>query len=94
MWDRGENSAAMRPGSWAGLGATGVTTSGPLFCGADERGSVDFVLCQSGVAFGFLASCHLASSRGLVALVLLTLVLYGEYFCLADLALESGIWNA
>lgn len=33
----------------------------------------DFVLCQSGAAFGFLASCHVASSKGLAALVLLTL---------------------
>lgn len=53
----------------------------------------DFVLCQSGAAFRFVASCHIGPRQKLAAMVLLTLCSRWESLCLAD-GLESGIWNA
>lgn len=92
--ERPESSvaASRRPGGCAGGWQAG-RPQGPSSLGKMKGTPFDFVLCQSGAAFRFLASCHIAPRRKLAAMVLLTLCSRWESLCLAD-GLESGIWNA
>lgn len=86
-------AASRRPGGCTHRRVAGRAASGPSSMGKMKGTPFDFVLCQSGAAFRFLASCHIAPRLKLAAMVLLTLCSRWESLCLAD-GLESGIWNA
>lgn len=91
---RGLRALLLPPGGLVGAQAGGRQGSLRASSLGKMKGTpFDFVLCQSGAAFRFLASCHIAPRRKLAAMVLLTLCSRWESLCLSD-GLESGIWNA